>query len=477
MIDQARRPRIEKATRESVVQELRARFDEGLSTNATVRKQHANITSWHPIMPPDAVLAVRSTEDVVDAVKICARHRFPIIGFGAGTSLEAGVNAPHGGLCIDMSGMNKVLDIHEGDMDCTVQAGVTRKQLNTELRATGLFFPIDPGADATLGGMASTRASGTNAVRYGTMRENVLSITAVMPDGSIRKTRSRARKSSAGYDLTGLMVGSEGTLGVITELTVRLHGIPSEIAAATCAFDDLEAACNTVIATIQCGIPIARIELLDDVQVKACNLHSQLGLPEKPTLVVEFHGFEASVAEQVELFHEMAEDMGGENFQWATRPEDRSRLWNARHDVYWACLALRPGAKFLATDVCVPISRLADCMIETQKDIEETRLVAPIVGHVGDGNFHVSVMADTENTEEMERIAGFLTRLNERAIAMEGTCTGEHGIGMGKQRYLLKELGESVDTMLAIKRAIDPDNIMNPGKIFLDGPDGQGATR
>lgn len=446
--------------------ELRDRFGEMVDDNLTIRDQHANLTSWHSVEPPDAVLTVKTTEDVADAVRICARHRLPVIAFGTGTGLEGGTNAPYGGLCIDLSEMNAILAVNDGDMDCVVQAGVTRKQLNTALRATGMFFPVDPGADASLGGMASTRASGTNAVRYGTMRENVLSVTAVMADGSIRRTRSRSRKSAAGYDLTALMVGAEGTLGVITELTLRLHGIPAAQAAATCAFPDLQSACDTVIAAIQFGIPLARVELLDALQVKACNLYSKMDLAEKPTLFLEFHGTEDGVAEQSAMFRELAEGEGGSDFDWATTPESRNALWRARHDVYWACLALRPGTKFLATDICVPLSRLANAMTETMADIEKTGLVAPIVGHVGDGNFHVSIMADPDDVNERTRIDGFLERLNRRAIAMDGTCTGEHGIGQGKREYLTEELGESVDTMRAIKSVLDPYNIMNPGKIF-----------
>jgi D-lactate dehydrogenase (cytochrome) len=460
----------EKHAVAAAVAALARRFGDRFSANRTVREQHANLTSWHPVTVPDGVVYPGSTAEVSEIVSICAAHRVPIIPFGVGTSLEAGVNAPFGGISIDMGRMARIVAVHEDDMDCIVEAGVTRKQLNAHLRSQGLFFPIDPGADATIGGMASTRASGTNAVRYGTMKDNVLALTVVMPDGSVRRTGTRARKSAAGYDITRLFVGAEGTLGVITELTVRLHGIPQTIAAAVCPFPDLESACNAVIATIRYGIPIARIELLDEVQVRACNLHSKLTLPETPTLFLEFHGTEAGVREQSETVAEIAQEFGGGPFDWAVQAEDRTRLWEARHNVYWACLELRPGSKFIATDVCVPISRLAECMVLTKADIEATGLVAPIVGHVGDGNFHVSVMGMTDDAEEMARIKAFIDRLNLRAIDMDGTCTGEHGIGEGKRDFLLREHGANVDTMRAIKDALDPLDIMNPGKIFIPSP-------
>jgi D-lactate dehydrogenase (cytochrome) len=450
----------------SAVEALARRFDDRFSANRTVREQHANITSWHPVKVPDGVVYPSSTAEVSEIVSICAERRVPIIPFGVGTSLEAGVNAPFGGISIDMGHMSRIVAVHEDDMDCIVEAGVTRKQLNAHLRSQGLFFPIDPGADASIGGMASTRASGTNAVRYGTMKDNVLALTVVMPDGAIRRTGTRARKSAAGYDITRLFVGAEGTLGVITELTMKLHGIPQSIAAAVCPFPDLESACNAVIATIRYGIPIARIELLDEVQVRACNLHSKLTLPETPTLFLEFHGTEAGVREQSETVAEIAREFGGGPFDWAVQAEDRTRLWEARHNVYWACLELRPGSKFIATDVRVPISRLAECMVRTKADIEETGLVAPIVGHVGDGNFHVSVMGMIDDAGEMSRIKAFIDRLNQRAIDMDGTCTGEHGIGEGKQEFLLQEHGANLETMRTIKAALDPLNIMNPGKIF-----------
>ncbi|HRP78512.1 MAG TPA: FAD-linked oxidase C-terminal domain-containing protein [Aquamicrobium sp.] len=451
---------------QAVIDILANRFGDRLSTNRTVRSQHANITAWHPATAPDAVVFARTTEEVSEVLKLCNEHKVPVIPFGTGTSLEAGVNAPFGGISLDLGQMNAILRVNEEDMDCVVQAGVTRKQLNTDLRSTGLFFPIDPGADASIGGMASTRASGTSAVRYGTMKDNILGLTVVMPDGTICKTGTRARKSSAGYDMTRLFIGAEGTLGVITELTVRLHGIPAHTAVAVCAFPTLRAACDTVIAAIRFGLRVERIELMDDLQVRACNAYSGLTMQERPTLFVEFGGSETVVNDQLETFRELAGEFGSLTFEDASAPDERQRLWTARHDVYWACLQLRPGTKFLATDVCVPISRLADCMVETHEDIAATGLVAPIVGHVGDGNFHASVMADTENPEEMERIKAFIDRLNSRAIAMDGTCTGEHGIGEGKRRFLRQELGVTVDYMRLVKRAFDPNNIMNPGKVF-----------
>ncbi len=444
---------------------LAERFGSRFVRSEAVRRQHAHTLTWLANQPPDGVVFAESTEDVVEAVKVCAAHRVPVIPFGVGSSLEGHTNAPGGGISIDLLRMNQVLAVHQEDLDCVIQPGITRQTLNEHLRDTGLFFPIDPGAEASLGGMAATRASGTNAVRYGTMRDNVLNLTAVMPDGSVVKTGSRAKKSSAGYDLTRLLIGSEGTLGVITELTVKLYGIPEAIAGGVCPFPSVEAACNAVILTIQSGIPVARIELLDALQVKACNAHSKLTLPETPTLFLEFHGTPASVKEQSEQFAEIAAEFGAGDFIWETTPEARNKLWKARHDVYWACVGLRPGAKAVATDVCVPISRLAECVGETAADIAREGFVAPIVGHVGDGNFHVTMMVDIEDADEVERAEAFVGRLNVRAIAMDGTCTGEHGVGQGKMKYLAAEHGKGLDVMRAIKRAIDPDNIMNPGKI------------
>jgi D-lactate dehydrogenase (cytochrome) len=454
----------------AVITQLAAQFGNRLVTSAAVREQHANTTTWVENQPPDAVVFPQTTPDVQQIVRICAAHGVPVIAFGTGTSLEGQVNAPQGGVCIDMRDMNRVLAVHAEDLDCVVEPGVTRKALNEQLRDQGLFFPIDPGADASLGGMTATRASGTNAVRYGTMKDNVLALKAVLPNGEVIKTAQRARKSAAGYDLTRLFVGSEGTLGVITEITLKLHGIPEAIASGVCPFPSVEAACNTTIATIQSGIPVARIELLDELQIKACNAYSKLSLPEQPMLFVEFHGSTASVAEQSEQFGELAREQGGGPFDWAIRPEDRTRLWQARHDAYWAGRSLRPGSQAIATDVCVPISRLAACLTATQRDIAVSRLVAPILGHVGDGNFHLTLLVDLDDRDEVARAEGLCERLVERALAMEGTCTGEHGVGQGKMKYLALEHGEAaLGAMRALKRALDPQGIMNPGKIVAPG--------
>lgn len=446
---------------------LRQRFGDRLSTAEAVRRHHAHTMTWLPAELPDAVIEVESTEEVVAIVEVAARHRVPLIPFGVGTSLEGHVNAPAGGISIDFARMNRILAVHEDDLDCVVEPGVTRKQLNEYLRDRGLFFPIDPGADATLGGMAATRASGTNAVRYGTMRDNVLNLTAVFADGSVVRTAQRARKSAAGYDLTRLLVGSEGTLGIITEVTLRLHGIPSAMSAGHCSFPSVTDACKAVIGTIQLGIPVARIELLDALQVAACNAYSKLSLPETPLLLVEFHGTEEGVKEQAALFGEIVAEFGGGEFAWATRQEDRNRLWQARHDAYYAARALRPGADPVATDVCVPISRLAECVDETVKDLATTGLIAPIVGHAGDGNFHLQILVAGE--AEQRTAEALISRLNIRAIAMEGTCTGEHGVGEGKRKYLFREHGAGVGVMRAIKQALDPLGIMNPGKVLPDG--------
>jgi D-lactate dehydrogenase (cytochrome) len=450
----------------AAVAALAAKFGNRLVTSQAVREQHANTTTWIASEPPDAVVFAQTTDDVQDIVRICAAHRVPIIPFGTGTSLEGHVNAPHGGVSIDFRDMNRVLAVNSQDLDCVVEPGITRKELNEHLRDQGLFFPLDPGADASLGGMAATRCSGTNAVRYGTMKDNVLALKVVIPNGELMTTARRAKKSAAGYDLTRLMVGSEGTLGVITELTLKLSGIPEAISGGVCPFPSVEAACNAAIATIQSGIPVARIELLDELQVKATNLYSKLALPEVPMLFVEFHGSPAGVAEQSERFGEIAGDLGGGPFEWATRPEDRTRLWQARHDAYWAGRGLRPGAQAVATDVCVPISRLAECVTATQREIAELRLVAPILGHVGDGNFHLTLLVDMADPAEVKAAKILCERLVERALAMDGTCTGEHGVGQGKMKYLAGELGHpALAAMAAIKRALDPDNIMNPGKI------------
>jgi D-lactate dehydrogenase (cytochrome) len=435
-------------------------------TSQAVREQHGNTLTWIPNQPPDAVVYPQSTEDVQRIVRICAEHDLPIIPFGVGSSLEGHVNAPQGGVSIDFRDMNKVLTVHAEDLDCVVQPGITRKALNEQLRDSGLFFPIDPGADASLGGMAATRCSGTNAVRYGTMKDNVLSLKVVLANGEVIDTARRAKKSSAGYDLTRLMVGAEGTLGVITQLTLKLSGIPEAISGGTCPFPSVEACCNTAIHTIQSGIPIARIELLDALQVKAVNLHSKLGLPETPMLFLEFHGSEASVAEQSQRFGEIAAEFGGGPFTWTTRPEERTRLWEARHHAAMSCFTLRPGAAMIATDVCVPISRLAECVTETQADIAASHLLAPIVGHIGDGNFHLTLLIDHDDADEVARAKALSERLVERALAMDGTCTGEHGVGQGKMKYLLAEHGAAaLAAMAAIKRALDPQSLMNPGKI------------
>jgi D-lactate dehydrogenase (cytochrome) len=458
--------RPEPAALKKTIDALVARFGNKVVTSEAVRQQHANTTTWVANQPPDAVVFADSADDVQEAVRICAAHRVPIIPFGTGTSLEGHVNAPCGGVCVDLMAMNRVLAVHAEDLDCVVQPGVTRKQLNEYLRDQGLFFPIDPGADASLGGMAATRCSGTNAVRYGTMKDNVLALKVVMANGDVLTTSRRARKSAAGYDLTRLIVGSEGTLGIITEVTLRLHGIPEAIAGGVCPFPSVAAACSATIATIQSGIPVARIELLDELQVKATNFYSKLTLPQVPMLFVEFHGSEAGVAEQSRQFGEIARELGGGPFEWATRPEERSRLWQARHDAFWAGCALQPGKRAIGTDVCVPISRLAECVTETQRDIAASNLVAPILGHVGDGNFHLTLLVDVDDVDEMARARGLTERLVERALAMEGTCTGEHGVGQGKMKYLAAEHGSvALDAMRAIKRALDPHNLMNPGKI------------
>jgi len=451
---------------EAAVAALTAAFGNRVVTSQAVREQHGNTLTWIPNQPPDAVVFAQSTADVQKIVGICASHRVPIIPFGTGTSLEGHVNAPAGGISIDFRDMNRVLAVHAEDLDCVIEPGITRKALNEYLRDKGVFFPIDPGADASLGGMAATRASGTNAVRYGTMKDNVLALKVVMANGEIVTTARRAKKSSAGYDLTRLIVGSEGTLGVITELTLRLSGIPEAIAGGVCPFPSVEACCNATIHTIQSGIPVARIELLDALQVKAVNAYSKLGLPETPMLFLEFHGTEAGVAEQSKRFGEIAAELGGGPFEWATRPEDRTRLWEARHHAALSCMALRPGAHIVATDVCVPISRLAECVTATQADIAEHKLLAPIVGHVGDGNFHLTLLVDMNDADEVARAKHLSERLVARALAMDGTCTGEHGVGQGKMKYLAAEHGPAaLAAMVAIKHALDPQNIMNPGKI------------
>ena len=449
----------------SAIEELQQRFADRVKTSSSACLEFGTDESFHGSYPPDAVFAPMSTEEVAQAVQICARHQFPVIAYGTGTSLEGHVCALHGGLCLDMMEMNQVLQVNAEDLDVVVQPGVTRKQLNTYLKDTGLFFPIDPGADASLGGMTATRASGTNAVRYGTMRENVLSLTVVMADGRVIKTARRSRKSSAGYDLTRLFVGSEGTLGVITEITLRVYGIPEKISSAVVAFSQLDRAVDAVISTIQLGIPIARIELLDDSMMQALNQYSKLSYPEEHTLFLEFHGTEDFVQEQVEIVQMICEENGGGHFQWTAHTEDRNKLWQARHDAAYAAKAMRPNAQIWATDVCVPISRLAQCIMETKQDIDENGLLAPIVGHVGDGNFHLVLLVDHTDPDEERRAQQLHERMVMRALEMEGTCTGEHGIGYGKLDFLIAEHGDSVAVMRTIKTALDPDNIMNPGKV------------
>lgn len=445
---------------------LKQRFGDRFHTGQSIREQHGHTTTNIPNQPPDCVVFAHSTEDVAETVRIASDHGVPIIPFGTGTSLEGHVNAPQGGISIDLREMNKVLAVYPEDLCVVVQPGVTRMELNEELRATGLFFPIDPGADASLGGMAATRASGTNAVRYGTMKDNVLSLECVLAGGEVIRTGGRAKKSSAGYDLTRLMVGSEGTLGVITELTLKLQGVPEAMASARCSFPSVEAACNAVIATIQMGIPVARIELLDALSVKAINAYAKLDLPETPLLLLEFHGSNASVIEQSESFGEIAEDVGGSGFEWTTKAEDRTKLWQARHDAYWAQRQLDTSKSALASDVCVPISHLAEAVTGAQAKAEELQLVAPILGHVGDGNFHATILIDPDDAGEMDRAQQFLSWLNDEAIRLDGTISGEHGIGQGKKKYLEREIGGATQVIRAIKQALDPQNILNPGKIL-----------
>lgn len=446
---------------------MQARFGARFSLAEAVRAHHGHDESHFPDALPDAVVWPRSTAEVVAIIDCCRAYRVPVIAFGVGSSLEGHVLAIHGGISVDFAEMNSIVAVHAEDMDVVVQPGVTRKQLNAALHGTGLFFPIDPGADASLGGMAATRASGTNAVRYGTMRENVLGLEAVLANGRVMRTGGRARKSSSGYDLTRCLVGSEGTLALFTELTLRLHPLPEAVSAAVCAFPDVDSAVHTVIQTIQLGVPVARIELLDALTVTAINRYSKTSLEEAPTLFFEFHGSAPGVAEQARAVQALANEHGGRHFEWATHPEDRTRLWQARHDTYFACLNLRPGCRGITTDVCVPISRLADCIAGTREDIAATGLAAPIVGHVGDGNFHTLILVDPGNRDEIARAEALNRRIVERALSMDGTCTGEHGIGFGKQDFLLAEHGDTaVDAMWALKRALDPENLLNPGKVL-----------
>jgi D-lactate dehydrogenase (cytochrome) len=449
----------------ALLDELRALLGDRVTTSRGVREHHGKDESYFPHAPPDAVVFPQSTGEVRDIVNLCRRHGTPMIPFGVGTSLEGHVLAIRGGVCVDLSRMNKVLAVHEADLDAVVQAGVTRKQLNEDVRHTGLFFPVDPGADATLGGMAATRASGTNAVRYGTMRENVLALTVVLADGRVITTSSRSRKSAAGYELTRLFVGSEGTLGIITELTVRLYAVPEAMSAAVCSFVEMAGAVDTVIQTLQAGIPIARSEALCATTMKAVNAYSKTNWREQPTLFLEFHGTHAGVEEQARLVQEIARENGGMDFEWTTKSEDRNRLWSARHQAYFACLQLRPGSRAVSTDVCVPISRLTECIVETSKDIARASMPIPLFGHVGDGNFHCEILIRPDDESELAEAKAFNERVVSRALAMEGTCTGEHGIGFGKMKSLRKELGEAVDLMATLKHAIDPENLMNPGKV------------
>lgn len=450
----------------SAVEALKAHFGQQFSTSGSVREQHTSTTTAHKSELPDGVVFAENKGDVQKTVQICNEYGCPIIPFGVGSSLEGHLNATYGGISIDMNNLNEIIEVHPEDSTVIVQPGVTREQLNTYLRDTGLFFPIDPGANASIGGMAATRASGTNAVRYGTMKDNVISLEVVMPNGEMIKTANRARKSSAGYDLTRLIVGSEGTLGVITEITLKLYGIPEEIGAGRCTFPSVKDATDAVILTIQAGIPVARIELLDVAQVIAINDYSKLNLPVSPLLLLEFHGSKSSVKEQSELFNEISKDFGADNFEWTSNSAERNKLWKARHDAYYSVKACRPEADYIATDVCVPISRLSECIMQTIEDMEKNSLFGPIVGHVGDGNFHVQLLVDPKIKKEVDEANSFLERLAERAIKMEGTCTGEHGIGQGKKQYLIDELGATVNYMKLIKKELDPKGIMNPGKIL-----------
>ena len=453
--------------RDRLAAELRTLLGDRCSMSSSHREHHSHGESWHPPGEPDIVVFPTSTDEVCGIVAAAARYGAPIVPFGAGSSLEGHVNAMSGGVTIDTTRMNKVLRVSVDDLDATVEAGVTHQQLNKQVNKTGLQFWVDPGADATIGGMAATRASGTTAVRYGTMRETVLGLTVVLSDGRVIRTGSRARKSSSGYDLTRLFVGSEGTLGVITEVTVRLHGLPEAISAAVCPFATLEGAVQTVIATIQLGIPVARVELLDELQIEAVNKHSNLDYPVQPTLFFEFHGTsDASVAEHATLVQELAAENGGTDFRWAMTPEARAKLWHARHQAFYAALAMRPGSKGWTTDVCVPISRLAECILETRADLRSTTLLAPLVSHAGDGNFHLVFVLNPEDADEMEQAHRINARLVHRALAMGGTCSGEHGVGLGKVGYLREEHGEALEVMRTIKRALDPQNLMNPGKMI-----------
>ena len=458
---------LKRAMPPELLNALREYFVDRLSTTQAMREHHGRDESSYDPMLPDAVVFAHSTAEVAKVVALCNQYKFPVIAYGTGTSLEGHILALQGGLSIDVSQMNQVVALNAEDLTVTVQPGVTRKQLNVEIKDTGLFFPIDPGADASIGGMAATRASGTNAVRYGTMRENVLGLTVVTAQGKIVKTGTRAKKSSAGYDLTRLFVGSEGTLGIITEITLKIYPHPEAISAAVCSFTTIANAVDTVIQAIQIGVPLARVEFVDENGVRALNRHDKLTLPEKPLLLFEFHGSEQGVKEQAELVQQIADEHGAIGFEWATRPEDRSRLWQARHNAYFALLQLRPGSRAISTDCCVPISRLTECLLETKADCDRENLIYGIVGHVGDGNFHVQMLVDPSDPTDVARAESVNERMVHRAIAMDGTCTGEHGIGLHKLDFLVHEAGEeAVDLMRTIKHALDPNNIFNPGKVI-----------
>ena len=470
---------------DNALRELRELLGDRLGTSQAVRSHHSGDESWHQKHLPDAVCMANSCDDVSRIMKICNRYKVPVVPWGTGTGLEGGTVALRGGVCLDISNMNAIIEVNAEDMDCTVQPGVTRKQLDSYLHDSGLFFPIDPGADASLGGMAATRASGTNAVRYGTMRENVLSLKVVMADGRVVTTGHRARKSAAGYDLTRLFVGSEGTLGIIVELTLRLHGRPEAVSSARVYFDDIGGAVDTAIQTIQCGIPIARIELLDAAQMRAINQYSKTSYPEKTALFLEFHGSHASVKEQAETVGEICAGLGGSEFEWTVYEEERRAMWSARHSAAYAAMAVKPSARAYATDVCVPISRLSDCIRETREDVaaaNNTSMPTFLLGHIGDGNFHYVFLIDPDEPAELELVLQLSERMVQRAIRMGGTCTGEHGIGLGKQKFLEQEFGEEgVALMRTLKLALDPDNLMNPGKLVparsTSGDNGEAAFK
>ena len=453
---------------DALIQALKTRFGTQCSTALVVREQHGRDESAYThVPPPAAVVFAESTTDVADAVKLAAQFKVPVIPFGVGSSLEGHLLAVQGGISLDVSRMNRVVSVNAEDLTVTVQPGVTRKAVNEAVKSDGLFFPIDPGADASIGGMAATRASGTNAVRYGTMRENVLALEVVTAQGNVIRTGTRAKKSSAGYDLTRLMVGSEGTLGIMTEVTLKLYPLPEAISAATCSFPSIEAAVRTTIQIIQMGIPIARCELIDAGTVRMVNAYAKLGLREEPMLLMEFHGSPASVKEQAELVQEIAGEFGGQSFEWATTPEDRTRLWTARHNAYFAAIQSKPGCRAISTDTCVPISKLADCLLDSVAEADASGLPYFLVGHVGDGNFHFGYLIDPDSAEERDTAEALNHQLVARALALEGTCTGEHGVGLHKMGFLLDETGAgAVAMMRAVKQALDPDNILNPGKIF-----------